>query len=660
MWGRGTVLGERYTLTERVGGGGMGDVWRATDGVLEREVAVKIMHPGLLEDRNFTERFRREARILATLKHPGIVHVHDYGEPGEGEDERIAYIVMEFIDGKPLNDVLTAEGPMVPARALGIMADALDALHAAHQREIVHRDIKPSNLMLRTDSGVTVTDFGIAHAMAGTKITTTNSVLGTALYIAPEQADGGSTSPASDLYSLGVVAFELLTGQLPFTGETVLEIVLKHLQQPAPQLGESFPEPVREFVAKALRKDPAERFPDAAAMAAAARAAAGRPEAAEPVREPTVIASAFVPVRPGQAETPVTVSDRSPQERRRRRTKVLVPIVVPVLITAGAGGVYLLEQTPWRAEAGGAKPSTAATAPQVPAAATGTDTGSPSPSGTGDPNASATPAASPVPSGTETTPGQPTPDQPPAQGGSVAGGASGGGAASGSGGAASGGAASGGAAGGKVSAGASGGGGVASGGSGGGAAASGGSGSGGAASGGAASGGSNSGGTTTQPPAQTAQPPAPKPTPPAPVGDTPPSGCGGTGWGSIVNGASGRKLGLSTSGPDGGAQVLSGGSTGNGWVRSSADSGGWYEIHPCSLSKPAMVQDFNPGGTYTVSLSTGFSFTYRWAIVSAGSGRYTLRDHGSSTCLTDNGAGVQTSMQSCTPGNRSQEWSLPW
>ncbi|MGW4650521.1 protein kinase domain-containing protein, partial [Kitasatospora sp. NPDC004289] len=246
MWGRGTVLGERYKLTERVGGGGMGDVWRAEDAVLEREVAVKIMHPGLLEDRNFTERFRREARILATLKHPGIVHVHDYGEPGEGEGERIAYIVMEFIDGKPLNEVLTADGPMVPAKALGLMADALDALHAAHQRDIVHRDIKPSNLMLRSDGGVTVTDFGIAHAMAGTKITTTNSVLGTALYIAPEQADGGSSSPASDLYSLGVVAFELLTGQLPFTGETVLEIVLKHIQQPAPQLGESFPEPVRE------------------------------------------------------------------------------------------------------------------------------------------------------------------------------------------------------------------------------------------------------------------------------------------------------------------------------------------------------------------------------------------------------------------------------
>ncbi|MFB9364625.1 protein kinase domain-containing protein [Kitasatospora albolonga] len=637
MWGRGTVLGERYKLTERVGGGGMGDVWRAEDAVLEREVAVKIMHPGLLEDRNFTERFRREARILATLKHPGIVHVHDYGEPGEGEGERIAYIVMEFIDGKPLNKVLTADGPMVPAKALGLMADALDALHAAHQRDIVHRDIKPSNLMLRSDGGVTVTDFGIAHAMAGTKITTTNSVLGTALYIAPEQADGGSSSPASDLYSLGVVAFELLTGQLPFTGGTVLEIVLKHIQQPAPQLGESFPEPVREFVARALRKDPAERYADAAAMAAAARAAAGRPEAAEPVREPTVIASAFVPVRPGQAETPVTVSNQ-PQQPQRRRTRVLVPIVVPLLVVGGAGGAYLIDKAPWHAEAAGTKPSGAASAPQAAGTGTGaaTDSGSSaasgSPSPSVDPNATASPQA--TPGGPENTPG-PTNGQQPNAGGAVGGGGAAGGGAAG--GAAAGGATKGGAAGG---------------GSGSGGAASGGSASGGAAAGGSGNGGNNGGGTTAQPPTQTTPPPA------QPGG--PPQGCGGTGWGAITNGQSGRKLGLSTGTPEGGAAVVSGGTTSYGWVRSGADSGGWYEIHPCSLDKPSMVQDFNPGGTYTVSLSTGFSFTYRWSIVSAGSGRYTLRDHGGQTCLTDNGAGVQTTMLTCTPGNKAQEWSLPW
>ncbi|WP_344015225.1 serine/threonine-protein kinase, partial [Kitasatospora atroaurantiaca] len=352
MWSRGTVLGGRYTLTDRVGGGGMGDVWRADDGVLGRQVAVKLMHPGLLEDRSFTERFRREARILATLKHPGIVDVHDYCEPVEDSDERIAYIVMEFIDGKPLNDVLTVDGPMVPARALGIMADALDALHAAHQREIVHRDIKPSNLMLRSDGRVTVTDFGIAHAMAGTKITTTNSVLGTALYIAPEQADGKGTTPVSDLYSIGVVCFELLTGQLPFTGETVLEIVLKHIQQPAPQLSDSFPQAVRDFVATALAKDPAERFPNAAAMAAAARAAAAGPGAGEPVREPNVIATVPAPVRrdPAQAETPRTVPDQPPQ---RRRSRLVVPIVIPVVISVGVGTAVLIDRTPWQSHAQG-------------------------------------------------------------------------------------------------------------------------------------------------------------------------------------------------------------------------------------------------------------------------------------------------------------------
>ncbi|MEV4560375.1 protein kinase [Kitasatospora sp. NPDC049285] len=179
MRGRGTVLGGRYTLAERVGSGGTGEVWRAEDGVLKRQVAVKIMQPGLPAEHSFTERFRREARVLATLKHPGIVRVFDYSEPDESaadadRADQPAYIVMEFIDGRPLHQVLAAEGPLVPARALGLLAEALDALNAAHLQDIVHRDLKPSNLMLRRDGGLTVTDFGIAAASAGTKITTSN------------------------------------------------------------------------------------------------------------------------------------------------------------------------------------------------------------------------------------------------------------------------------------------------------------------------------------------------------------------------------------------------------------------------------------------------------------------------------------------------------
>ncbi|WP_224284258.1 serine/threonine-protein kinase, partial [Streptomyces sp. LS1784] len=280
MTGRGAVLGGRYTLTEWIGGGGMGAVWRADDRVLGRQVAVKVLHAGLLEEGTFARRFRREAQLLAAISHPGIVDVHDYGESGgeaEGgaEGERIAYIVMELVDGRPLDKVLAEDGPMPPERVLSMLATALDALQAAHQQEIVHRDVKPSNLMLGVDGRVTVTDFGIARALVSTTLTATNVVIGTALYMAPEQAGGGGVTPASDLYSIGVVCYELLTGKPPFTGESVVEVALKHVQQPAPELPEDFPAAVREFVARALAKQPGDRFADAAAMAAAARAAVG-------------------------------------------------------------------------------------------------------------------------------------------------------------------------------------------------------------------------------------------------------------------------------------------------------------------------------------------------------------------------------------------------
>lgn len=299
MWSRGTVLGGRYTLVERIGGGAMGEVWRAEDQVLERRVAVKIVLPALLDDADFALRFRREARILASLSHPSIVDIHDYGEDDDQPDDRLAYIVMELVDGRPLDAIRAERGRLPAEEALDLVAQALEALQVAHEREIVHRDIKPSNLMVTTGGLVKVTDFGIARALAGTKITTSHSVFGTALYMAPEQAEGQGTVAASDLYSIGVVAYELLTGELPFTGETVLEIVLKHVREPAPALPEEFPEPVRAFVARALAKSPGDRHPTAAAMAVAARRAAeGLPDltpppvAAAPVAVPPVAGAA--------------------------------------------------------------------------------------------------------------------------------------------------------------------------------------------------------------------------------------------------------------------------------------------------------------------------------------------------------------------------------
>ncbi|MEV8093183.1 serine/threonine protein kinase [Kitasatospora sp. NPDC085879] len=592
MWGRGTVLGGRYTLTERVGSGGMGEVWRADDGVLKRQVAVKIMQPALLADRSFTERFRREARLLATLRHPGIVHVHDYAEPADDADEQIAYIVMEFIDGRPLNSVLADEGPMVPARALGLLADALDALHAAHQQDIVHRDLKPSNLMVRSDGGVTVTDFGIAHAMAGTKITTTNSVLGTALYIAPEQADGKSTTPLCDLYSIGVVCFELLTGRLPFTGETVLEIVLKHIQQPPPRLSDEFPRAVRDFVATALAKDPAQRFPDAGAMAAAGRAAAARPGAGQPVREPTVFATVPEPVprEAPKADTPRTAPAEPAQHRRSR---LIVPIIIPVVISAGVGSVVLIEQAPWQSRAQGAGPQPSVAAPFSPGAA------SAAASGTGGSG-----AASPPPGGATSPqavpgqqPGNPVSDQSGA-------GAAGGGAA------------------------------------------------GGAGAGTGTGGGATNTGGAARPPAGTPATTAPATTP-AQTG--PPQGCGGTGWGYITGVGSGQRLGLAASGLAGGTSAVVGRNTSYGWMRSAPDPGGWYSLYPCNMSKPQLVQNGN-----NAELSSGFSVTYRWTVTSAPTqGAVYLKDYSSSTCLTDNGTGSAATMQTCTPGNRSQQWFVP-
>ncbi|MBN6547966.1 serine/threonine-protein kinase, partial [Actinacidiphila bryophytorum] len=267
MWDRGTVLGGRYTLAERIGGGAMGDVWRADDGVLERRVAVKILRPELFEDARFAKRFRREALILATLDHPGIVDVHDYGENAVGDGGRVAYIVMELVEGRPLGELLKDGVLLPPEQAMGIAADALDALHAAHRRQVVHRDVKPSNLLVCADGRVKVTDFGIAVDLATSKITPDHAVVGTALYIAPEQVEGHGTTPACDLYSMGVVCYKMLTGKVPFDGERAIELLLKHVQQPAPALPADVPQPVRDFVATALAKKPEDRFPDAAAMA---------------------------------------------------------------------------------------------------------------------------------------------------------------------------------------------------------------------------------------------------------------------------------------------------------------------------------------------------------------------------------------------------------
>jgi serine/threonine protein kinase len=265
----GVTLGGRYRLDERIAGGGMGDVWRGTDEVLGRTVAVKILLPALLDEPGFAERFRGEARTMATINHPGVVDVYDYGS-----DQQLAFLVMEYVEGDALSRTLSRVGRLTPARTMALVAQAADALQAAHANGIVHRDVKPGNLLVRPNGTLVLTDFGIARSALVGQLTAAGSVLGTASYISPEQAAGSVATAASDVYALGVVAYQCLSGHRPFDGATPIEIAMKHVRDTPRPLPADIPPNVRAIVDRALAKDPAARWPTAAAMANVARQAA--------------------------------------------------------------------------------------------------------------------------------------------------------------------------------------------------------------------------------------------------------------------------------------------------------------------------------------------------------------------------------------------------
>ncbi|MEV4613061.1 protein kinase [Kitasatospora sp. NPDC049258] len=268
-----TVGQGRYLLQDPLGSGGMASVHRAHDSVLGRTVAVKTLHPDLARDPAARERFRREARAVATLNHPNIVAVHDSGEDVV-EGEVVQYIVMEYVDGRALPDLIRAGGggAMDLHRALDLTARVLDALAYSHQQGLVHRDVKPANVMVAQDGTVKVMDFGIAQAVQSGlgSITRTGTVLGTPQYLSPEQAMGKPVDARSDLYSVGCMLFELVTGAPPFTGDTSMSVLYQHVQQAPPvpsALDPSLGPAVDTVVARALEKDPARRHPTAEAMA---------------------------------------------------------------------------------------------------------------------------------------------------------------------------------------------------------------------------------------------------------------------------------------------------------------------------------------------------------------------------------------------------------
>jgi hypothetical protein len=258
----GTVLGGRYVLDDQIGNGGYGEVWRASDTVLARPVAVKLLHPRYTQRSEALARFRAEARHAGGLPHENIAQVFDYGEPADGQPP---YLVMELVDGPSLETVLTG-GPLDDSRTMDIVAQAAAGLQAAHAAGMIHRDIKPGNLLLAPGGTVKITDFGIAHTIGSAPLTASGELIGTPGYLAPERAMGERATPASDLYSLGMLAYECLAGTPPFRG-TPLEVALAHRDRPLPPLPPSVAVDVAALVMRLAAKDPARRLSDAAEVA---------------------------------------------------------------------------------------------------------------------------------------------------------------------------------------------------------------------------------------------------------------------------------------------------------------------------------------------------------------------------------------------------------
>ena len=261
----GRKLGNRYEVIEQIGGGGMAVVYKALDTLLGRNVSIKVLRPQFSTDEDFVRRFRREAQAAASLSHSNVVNIYDVGMEGQEE----YYIVMEFIDGLTLKEVIQDRAPLPVGEAIDIAKQICAALGHAHENNIVHRDIKPHNILIGKDGRVKVTDFGIARAISSNTITQDGSVLGSVHYFSPEQARGGLTDVKSDIYSLGVVLYEMVTGELPFSGETPISVALKHLQdhfvEPR-QINPALPQSVENIVLKSLAKDPTVRYQTAREM----------------------------------------------------------------------------------------------------------------------------------------------------------------------------------------------------------------------------------------------------------------------------------------------------------------------------------------------------------------------------------------------------------
>ena len=362
----GAVLSDRYRLEEQIGSGGMGTVWRATDTLLNRSVAVKLLHPAQMAEPTARERFRTEGRITAGLSHPGIAQVYDYGE-----EHGRAFLIMELVVSEPLSQVLREQGRLSADQTLDFVCQAAKALAAAHARGVVHRDIKPGNLLVTEDGQLKLTDFGIARGDMSVTLTQTGMVMGTAQYISPEQASGRPATAASDLYALGVVAYECLAGQPPFTGDSPVALALAHTRDDPPSLPEDVPGDIDDLVFSMLEKDPEERPSSAgevAHLAAVIRSNAGtgpptpstgfsgmaqtrvvgavpdfgpRSGATDQVRR----TSGQSPVTPDQGTDSTRLTENPESGRRVRTPVVLAAVAATVLIVGAAVAGFMMGDT---------------------------------------------------------------------------------------------------------------------------------------------------------------------------------------------------------------------------------------------------------------------------------------------------------------------------
>jgi len=331
-------LGDRYELHQLIAAGGMGQVWRALDLAFQRPVAVKVLRSEYTGDPTFVARFRAEAQHAASLSHPNIAAVFDYGEEmaQDGTGETLAYLVMELVQGEPLSALVAREGPLDTATTLSLLRQTAFGLGEAHQAGMVHRDVKPGNILVRPDGSVKITDFGIAWSARSVALTRTGQVIGTPQYLSPEQAEGKLATPASDVYALGLIGYECLTGRPAFEGDNAVTIALKQVRQDPEPLPDELPAPIRGLIGRAVVKDPAGRFPDGAAFVAALdEVLAGRPVPEAPT---TVSVAVPAPRSSGSATRSVA---RPPARHRGKVAMVLLPLLG---LLAGAGIAVALLQ----------------------------------------------------------------------------------------------------------------------------------------------------------------------------------------------------------------------------------------------------------------------------------------------------------------------------